>query len=289
MAWSRDWDESTPVGSTTNASDIDLWLRYLQIDTAERMESMFYGFNDSSSTAPEDAYGVKHLKLYPQTSPTSVANFGFLFGKDASSKIELHYLDEGGDEVQLTSGGYLCLGSGLIANNTYIKGRNVASSANINMIRVTDSDNLQLGKPTILPDTSQTASNAAPISDTHLPNKKYVDDQLAAIVGSSYHLIDIDGTPTKVYTKYLTGTNDSTSPDTKAHGVSTALTKILSVTGVFENPDVGSLYKAYPNPQGSAGAGGAEFYLTFDATNINIYYGSDLNGGKFRLKIDYIL
>ncbi len=105
MAWTRDWNETTPVGSTTNASDIDLWLRYAQIDTAERLESMFYGFNNSSSAAPEDAYGVKHLKLYPQTSPTSVSNYGFLFGKDASSKIELHYLDEDGDEIQITSGG----------------------------------------------------------------------------------------------------------------------------------------------------------------------------------------
>ncbi len=55
-----------------------------------------------------DTQDGEHKKLTfgaPIASPANVANKGFLYGKDVSAKIELHYLDEDGNEVQLTSVG----------------------------------------------------------------------------------------------------------------------------------------------------------------------------------------
>ena len=186
MAWNREWDESTPVGSTTNASDIDLWLRYLQIDVAERMESMFYGFNNSSSAAPEDAYGVKHLKLYPQTAPTAIANFGFLYGKDVSSAIELFFLPEtgGGDEIQLTSGGKIN-GAALKddsvsfdviegANNTYINQKDSSGTAR-GFLGVDDSDVIQFGNTNFTDARLRTATSSATDHAKQIADKGYVD------------------------------------------------------------------------------------------------------------------
>lgn len=41
----------------------------------------------------------------PISTPTNAANKGFLYGKDVDSKIELHFLDESNNELQLTSKG----------------------------------------------------------------------------------------------------------------------------------------------------------------------------------------
>ncbi len=41
----------------------------------------------------------------PIATPTNVANTGFLYTKDVDSKVELHCLDETGNETQLTSKG----------------------------------------------------------------------------------------------------------------------------------------------------------------------------------------
>ncbi len=37
MVFARTWDPTTPDGSTTQASDIDLWMRYIKVDVEERM------------------------------------------------------------------------------------------------------------------------------------------------------------------------------------------------------------------------------------------------------------
>jgi len=70
---------------------------------------MFYGFNTGSATGTEDEYGCKHLKLYPQTTPTTDADYGFLYAKTVSSLEELHYKDGGASqtETQITSAGYI--------------------------------------------------------------------------------------------------------------------------------------------------------------------------------------
>ena len=60
------------------------------------------------------------------------------------------------------------------------------------MIKVTTSDQLTLGAVTILPDTSQLTSSAAPAADAQIANKKYVDDNVKTADGTT--ITDSGGT-----------------------------------------------------------------------------------------------
>jgi len=68
---------------------------------------------------------------------------------------------------------------GLVANNSYIQGRNNAGNGNVDIAKVNTSDGITLGAVTTLPDTSALATSGAPVADAQLANKKYVDDGLA--------------------------------------------------------------------------------------------------------------
>ena len=62
-----------------------------------------------------------------------------------------------------------------LGNDTFLKGRNNADNADVNIIKVNTSDALELAAKLNDP------SNVAPSIDTQLANKKYVDDQVASI------------------------------------------------------------------------------------------------------------
>ncbi len=74
---------------------------------------------------------------------------------------------------------------GIVANNAYLQGRNAAGSANIDMIKVNGSNGLTLGAVTTIPDTSALATSGAPVENAEIANKKYVDDEITAIVGAA--------------------------------------------------------------------------------------------------------
>ena len=63
---------------------------------------------------------------------------------------------------------------GIVANNSYLVGRNQADDGNVDLIKVGTND-----LPT-LPDGAEMASNAEPVEDEAISNKKYVDDQIVA-------------------------------------------------------------------------------------------------------------
>ena len=62
---------------------------------------------------------------------------------------------------------------GIVANNSYLVGRNAADDGNVDIIKVDANDVV------VLPDATENATNAAPASDKDLANKKYVDDTAA--------------------------------------------------------------------------------------------------------------
>jgi len=62
-----------------------------------------------------------------------------------------------------------------LGNDTFLKGRNQADSADVNIIKVSTSDTLVLASKLSDPDST------APTADAQLANKKYVDDQVATI------------------------------------------------------------------------------------------------------------
>jgi len=68
---------------------------------------------------------------------------------------------------------------GLVGNNSYLQSRNKAGDGNVNLIKVDVND------VPVIPDGTETATDAAPLSDKDISNKKYVDDQLSSQVGAA--------------------------------------------------------------------------------------------------------
>lgn len=108
MAFTNAWDEDKPAG-TEDANLTDNYFQLHRADLGLRLEDMFFGFNISDNTGAEGEYGCKHLKLYPQTTPTTDSDYGFLYSKTVSSLEELHYKDGAASqtETQITSAGYI--------------------------------------------------------------------------------------------------------------------------------------------------------------------------------------
>ena len=102
MAFSRTWNaayEAQPA-DTENISLGAGRIRDLKTDIQERLEVDHFHAGD--------AQDGEHKKLTlgaPIATPANVANKGFLYGKDVGGKIELHWLDEDGNEIALTAAG----------------------------------------------------------------------------------------------------------------------------------------------------------------------------------------
>ena len=102
--FTRDWDEATPTNAT-EAHLGDDYIRYRTIDVAERLKAMFYGFTNGENTYEAS---VKNLNLKNQSTPaTPSSGYGRLYSKEVNSQSELHFLDDDGDEVQVTVNGKL--------------------------------------------------------------------------------------------------------------------------------------------------------------------------------------
>ena len=134
-------------------------------------------------------------------------------------------------------------------------------------------------------DGAAQTTSAAPGADAELSNKKYQDDHVGHD-GDGYILRDVDGTPTKVYIKYLTGTLDADAETSVAHSV-TGVDNILSVVAYGWNA-TDSRYDVAENSL--AAAASISFFVYYDATNITMAgVGTNIQGQKYRIKIDYKL
>lgn len=101
-----------------------------------------------------------------------------------------------------------------------------------------------------------------------------------------YQNADVNGTKTKVYTKYLTGTLDADALTNVAHGISLALTKILHVSAALRTVNTFYIY----DHDSTEWNGTLSFQVTFDVTNIVFSdVGSAMQGQVYRIKIEYIL
>ena len=99
-----------------------------------------------------------------------------------------------------------------------------------------------------------------------------------------YAQVDVDGTKTKVYTKYFTGTLDASGDKNVAHGVTA--TKILHVSVIaYDNDNSKYRVDAQYRPEDAA----ALLTVLYDATNIVIGGGTTFASQVYRIKIDYKL
>ena len=128
---------------------------------------------DKTGTEVSNADSGEHRKILFHapiaSTPTVAADHGDLRTKDVSSKAELHWTDEDENELQLTSKG------NNLANATFLTATNEAGDGSVDLIKagknVADDTDVA-----IVPDLTRTATNAAPVEDTDLANKKYADD-----------------------------------------------------------------------------------------------------------------
>lgn len=262
-SWTDTLKTSTPAG-TDDPREADDRMREIKAAFVERFDIDHYC--EASATSTYDAADTgKHRYVTfrePNDLTSMSADESALFSKDVNSLTELHWIDESDNVLQLTSKG------ANLANDAYLIAGDIAGTGTVDLIKADANDDV------VLADGAELATSAAPTTDQAIANKKYVDDK------------SVDSTPTAVYTKYLTGTLDGTSPDTIAHGVAD-YDKILAVSlmlGVVAD----SKYYVWDYASGSSSSA---FYSYYGATNITIVYiGAFASADtKYRIKIDYIL
>ena len=114
---------------------------------------------------------------------------------------------------------------------------------------------------------------------------KLITDAFVGHDGDGYILRDIDGTPTKVYTKYLTGKLDADTETDVAHGITDA--NILSVTAAcFDD----NLAKYVVSEFGQGAFANHGFRIRYGGGNVTFTgVGSFLQGNNYRIRIDYYL
>ncbi|MCK5017542.1 MAG: hypothetical protein KAS32_10785 [Candidatus Peribacteraceae bacterium] len=101
-----------------------------------------------------------------------------------------------------------------------------------------------------------------------------------------YHKYLVNAVATEVRTKYFTGNLDADASTSVAHGITDALTKILTIeVSCFD--DTNSVWIS----PGTLSYGEAQGYrVSTNATHVNITaVGANFQGHAYRIKIDYIL
>lgn len=172
-ALSETWTEAHIAG-TEDANLIDNYMQQHQRATRERFSVDHVAYADESGHDNIGAHNIVHLLV--QTSIQSLVNGGCLYTKDADGVAELYFKDESENEIQITDSGKIKYTSvDGVANDTYITAKNAAGDGTVDLIKANASD------VAVIPDGSQMASDAAPTEDAGIANKKYVDDQIAAI------------------------------------------------------------------------------------------------------------
>lgn len=110
------------------------------------------------------------------SDPAAVENIGFIYTKAANSKTELFMrLDAGGSVVQLTKNALLYLNNAKLDNDTYLKALNEAGNGDVDLIKASADD-----VPVLAAGAELAAAINDEAEDLAIPDKKYVDDQIAA-------------------------------------------------------------------------------------------------------------
>ena len=136
-----DFNTTTPA-NTLEIHKIPLSIRELKLALKERL-GLDHDLTDTGGTG-------EHLKVTLQealaTDPTTVAGKGFLYTKDVAGIPELHWINDEGDVIQLTSGND---GDAVLLNNISLRAKNAAGTGTVNLIKVNTSDILELGSTTL--------------------------------------------------------------------------------------------------------------------------------------------
>jgi hypothetical protein len=181
------WTNDKPLGSEA-ANTTDDRLRQWRLDNEERLKPFLYGYDATDNVAPNNEAGIKNLPFYKQTvDPSKVTDYAHAYVKIVNGLPELFYQDDTSTTFQITTAGALNVLSadllGKLTNDTYFTAIDNAGTGTTDLIKAgqnvaADTD------VAILPDLTRMVTDAAPIEDTDISNKKYVDDAIAVIEAS---------------------------------------------------------------------------------------------------------
>lgn len=129
------WDKDKPASSTSlRSSNPQILANQSALETALAQDHEF-------STGGTNSGEHKQIKLNaPIATPTNAANKMFIYGKDVSSVIEAHILDESGNELQITSAGDLYSSAGLTVTNASTFNGSITLGAGDDLIGSATSD-----------------------------------------------------------------------------------------------------------------------------------------------------
>lgn len=190
------WNKDKPSSSTSlRSSNPEILANWSALETAITQDHEF-------STGGTNSGEHKQIKFNaPISTPTNAANKSFVYEKDVSAVVELHWLDESGNELQMTSGGDLFSSTGLTVTSASTFNGSITLGAGDDLIGSSTSDiTFNTNKFTVagatgntviagtltqqgvatLADTSALATSGAPAADAQIANKKYVDDNIGS-------------------------------------------------------------------------------------------------------------
>ena len=188
MAYSGDWDaafEADPADSD-NVSAGASEMRKLRLYVRERLQADHYW-----APAGTQADHGEHKKITfhePIATPANVADKGFLYIKDASGKVELHWLDEDGNEVQLTNVGVL---TGSIPSGTIMLMESDTAIAGWTLLTTQDDQVVYITKGAAA--GGETGASAKTSGTWTQPNHKHTGP-------SHKHKLPVGGTASPEYT-----------------------------------------------------------------------------------------
>lgn len=173
-------DISSPA-STSSPKQGDDTIRKLARAVIEILSKDHYvGTANANSQYDEDAAG-EHAKVTLnaplEADPAPGANKGALYIKDVGGVAELFFQDEVDNPVQLTTGGKLNAAAlGALPADTYLTAVDTATGeSTVNLIKASADD-----VPVLAAGAELAAAINDEAEDLAIPDKKYVDDQIAA-------------------------------------------------------------------------------------------------------------
>ena len=156
MAFSDTWTESDPTGSTYANTLATILTQAVKRALRERLAIDHY-FYASEGSYTDVGYHKQVTLPVLAANPTEVASAGILFTKDVTAKGELHYIDEDGNVIQLTSAGAL--------------------NQDLSTAVILTGDQTVAGVKTF----SSSPIVPTPTTDYQASTKKYVDDEVAGV------------------------------------------------------------------------------------------------------------
>jgi len=181
----------TPDGDTDNPAQADDEMRLIKNAIIERL-AVDHVMVTSATDVYDGADNGKHdqVTLIADNTPGAVAaGEGVMHAAaDATSgNLELAWTDEDEETLQITKGGKFNLLVGNLPddqinedaielqNNNYLVAANIAGDGDTSLIKAYKNGSDE--ECAILPDKTMLATDAAPVLDPDVANKKYVDDR----------------------------------------------------------------------------------------------------------------